>query len=1235
VGSQDSTDGGQQLLLGKKLLERGLITADQLREALVERARMVAGGDTKGAPLGGILVSKGFLTDAQLSDAMADGTPPPPASPTPAPASRPGSSTGSVSLPATARSVPQDPATTRLGKYSLVRELGRGGMGVVYEAVDTQLDRKVALKLLLVNPNLEPKDLQLEQDRFVQEAQLSAKLKHPNIVTIYEAGILDGRQFLAMELVEGRPFSDWRGSVNFRDQVGVLRDVAHAVHHAHEQGILHRDLKPRNILVAVGNRPFVTDFGLAKSMGKGAGLSLTGSGAVVGTPAYMSPEQAQGLDRIDWRTDIYSLGVILYEMMAGRPPFQGESPIEILMKVVKDPVVPPLQVAEGAAVLGLDRAIENICLKALAKKDRDRYVTAQAFAEDLTKWLQGAEVQTAVPKAAAARKKGVKVRLFPIVAATFVALLAGAAGAYFFLGGFSGLTGKLPVEENLVKAREFMEQGDFQQAIIYFRVAAGFDAGNAEAKAGEAEAVRRMRDKAEKEKRREEDLSRSAEKKWTESEQLARQAKEKADAAEVARSDSERTKLLAERSDLLEKARLRRQDAEREYAMLKKAPPVGTAIPETGTEAGWERATPLLPLVDLARGVVWGTWSWQDEKLLSDRARNARVEVPYDAPEEYDLRTVFTRTSGSDAVAVIFTAQGRALSWEMGSAGNSASGFRTGADSFLPVAADVLRGLVNDRPYALVLQVRREGVKASLDGKEVGSLPADRVGFAALSPGWKLRGPGAFGIGSHGSPTTFQRFDLREITGKGRRQEPSAGLVLRSTPVGFGTLKPGVIGEYYYGKDFESLAIRRHEVGLSFVWGEGTGWVGGPTDAFSCRWKGYLQIARPARYTFQLRCDDGARLFIDDIQIIGGWSARPDAPRRAVVQLQEGFHRIVVEHFEEGYQAMMDLSWAEGTDVQPVPISPRVLFYNPAELQPFQATAPQESAGVLKAHSNSVTGLAWRPDGKALASSGEDRRVKLWNVSSRKQEGVDTMHPSGVLSISLGQEGKLFASGAWDSKVRFWLAGGSGEINVLEGHTAFVQSVAFSPDGKKLASGSYDRTLRVWDVDAAATAQVLSGHAGGVECVAWSPDGKLLASASLDHTVRLWDAESGEPRGVLTGHADFVESAAFSPDGKLLASAGWDGLVKLWDVASAREVGTLEGHTGEALVVAFSPDGKLLASGGSDAMIRLWHPGTRSALRVLPGHTGRVMSLAFSKDGRYLASGSFDATVRLWDVGTK
>jgi len=327
--------------IGQRAVELGLITANQLRAVLLELSQPGAAAPNVGAAL----VDKGLLSAAQL-DALS-GAP-----------------------------------LKRLGKYVIVRELGRGGMGVVYEAEDSELDRRVALKMLLGSLHSDPAESALEEERFIREARLSANLpKHPQIIGVYEAGILEGRRFIAMEYIEGQQLSEWRrqGSITMRQQITLLRDTAMAVDHAHRHGIIHRDLKPANILVDRKNHPHVADFGLAKRTNQSATLSLTSSGMVMGTPAYMSPEQAHGGMEVDLRSDLWAMGVMLYETITGRLPFDADSPVKILVKTLNDPVPLPSTVIRSPTA-ALDAAIEAICMKALSKNPRQRYASARAFA---------------------------------------------------------------------------------------------------------------------------------------------------------------------------------------------------------------------------------------------------------------------------------------------------------------------------------------------------------------------------------------------------------------------------------------------------------------------------------------------------------------------------------------------------------------------------------------------------------------------------------------------------------------------------------------------------------------------------------------------------------------------------------------------------------------------------------------------------------------------------------------
>jgi eukaryotic-like serine/threonine-protein kinase len=266
------------------------------------------------------------------------------------------------------------------GRYAIERELGRGGMATVYLARDLRHRRAVALKVM--NPGLESA---LGAERFRREIAFTSRLQHPDILGVYDSGEADGRLWYVMPYVEGESLRDRLkrdGQLPIEESVRIARQIAMALDHAHRRGVVHRDVKPENVLLANDGRALLSDFGLARftdSASAPVGTNpLTGSGFVVGTPAYMSPEQATGEFDVDERTDVYALGCVLFEMLAGQPPFTGESAAAIVGKRVSTPA-PPVSRLRGDVPPAVELAVD----RALVRLPSDRFASAGAFAEAL------------------------------------------------------------------------------------------------------------------------------------------------------------------------------------------------------------------------------------------------------------------------------------------------------------------------------------------------------------------------------------------------------------------------------------------------------------------------------------------------------------------------------------------------------------------------------------------------------------------------------------------------------------------------------------------------------------------------------------------------------------------------------------------------------------------------------------------------------------------------------------
>ena len=301
----------------------------------------------------------------------------------------------------------EDPSIREFGDYILLEQIGRGGMGVVYLAQQKSLDRLVAVKMIRRSGETTDDDIR----RFISEAQAAARLQHPHIVDVFEIGEMDGEYFFSMEFVTGKDLSrrELQETLNTRKIAEHVKTVAWAIEHAHRNQIVHRDLKPANIIIDEYDQPRVTDFGLAKDTRRTQQLAQ--EGASIGTPAYMSPEQVTADDdRVGPASDIYSLGAVLYSLLAKRPPFRSRSALATLRQVIRENPILPSDLDPT-----IDRRLEAICMKCLKKVPEERYTTAAALADDLDRYLRDQPIE-AVPSNPVT-KMGYWLRDVPLIAA--------------------------------------------------------------------------------------------------------------------------------------------------------------------------------------------------------------------------------------------------------------------------------------------------------------------------------------------------------------------------------------------------------------------------------------------------------------------------------------------------------------------------------------------------------------------------------------------------------------------------------------------------------------------------------------------------------------------------------------------------------------------------------------------------------------------------------------------------
>ncbi|WP_176726994.1 serine/threonine-protein kinase [Nostoc sp. KVJ20] len=299
--------------------------------------------------------------------------------------------------------------------------------------------------------------------------------------------------------------------------------------------------------------------------------------------------------------------------------------------------------------------------------------------------------------------------------------------------------------------------------------------------------------------------------------------------------------------------------------------------------------------------------------------------------------------------------------------------------------------------------------------------------------------------------------------------------------------------------------------------------------------------------------------------------------------------------------------------------------------QPLNITLGKASlANTLQGHENSVLSVAISPDGKTIASSGDDRKIKLWNLATGSPISSFNTYSQQVNAVVISPDGKTLVTGNDDNTIKIWNLGTGKQIRTLTGHSDSVHALAISADSQTLLSGSDDNTIKIWDLATGEQIRTLVGHTFWVRSVAISPDSVILASGSFDKTIKIWNLTKGYSIRTLEGNSQTVTTVAISPDGKTLASGSRDRTIKLWNLATGKEIRTLVGHVNTVTTLAFSADGKMIASGSRDRTIKLWNPATGAEILTLAGHTNTVTSVTFSPDDKTLISGCEDNTIKIW-----
>jgi len=1186
-----------------------------------------------------------------------------------------GSATPQTTMPQAAPKAAGPSPGSMVDSFRIIRLLGRGGMGEVHLARDTELGRRVAIKMVLPSRFVSSKT----KERFLSEARTTARFNHPNIVAIHAVGAWRGMPYVALEYLEGQDLAARlrERKPSLAETVRIGHAIALALQEAHRHGVLHRDLKPGNVVIPPDGRLRVLDFGLALTTQMGgdelpvpdappdaspdappdslptAAESLPADFAgLLGTPYYMAPEQWLHQPCSE-ATDTWALGLMLFEMCAGRRPFDGASPgpssddtalsaragLEARMACQRRLVVgqaPAPSLADHAEV---PRELVRLVAGCLQKQPKKR-PRIDEVVETLRDLLGGRKPHTEeespfrglLPfterhasqffgrdnEVAAFVERARVQPVLPIVGPS-------GAGKSSFVQ--AGVIPRLREQESWVVVR--MRPGTRPFEVLAARLSRGDYSGLTR-----SQSSHKSGDDSTEEHSSSEVEQALAQRLFDAPRQLSLELRAVAEEqqAKVLLFVDQIEKLFTLVDDAEVRSRFMQavcsaaDDPYEPVRVIFVARDDFLARMVTGPEAreALSRVSVVKPLDRNALKQVLSLpvealgYRYEDPQMVDEM-----IDAVCGEPACLPLLQFGAQQLWDDADRANRTLQRssyHAMGGVEGALAKHADGvLDTLTSAELDVARELLLRLVTSERTRTV--VSREVALEGLASEAPHVL--SRLTQARLVSVIKTRSQGALGVTlelAHESLvhtwTTLSRWIdegmedlayLGEVSQaaelwdkRGRRpDELWRGDGLREARR---RLARGGGGESKLVKRFVSAATRAESRRMWRRRGALTALV-----TFLVGVAVVLALQKHEADSQRAMAERGR----DEAQ-----RQRLDAERRRSEALREGARAAVGQG--RPLQARAKLRMA--LELQDSPEA-RALWWQLSD-DPLLWRQPLGSF---------VYDVAISPDGAWAAAACGDGVVHVFETATLAARSLRG-HRDQVFAVSFSPDGRSLASGGWDGEVRLWDLRRGVTTQVLRGHKSAIYSVAFTPDGKRLASSSTDKSVRVWDLVRGKASLVLNGHDNGVLSVHFDPSGRLLASGSMDRTVRLWDARSGALVRELLGHRGPIRGVRFSPNGRLIASSSNDRTVRLWDARSGAELGVLRGHPGSVTRIAFSPDMTTLVATTETGALMLWDLAARVVRSELAAHTGLVWGLAYSTDGTRLLTGSFDYAVALWDT---